>query len=794
MSARSISWAPPLALALLVVGGCGGYRTEDSGHLDPEALTRSAHATAARAAALRAKAEHFDARQALASLGPNPGSGIFFRFDEHFGEAQVRIPPATAGAATASASRFGFEFDGTDPVPLLPFSGSYEVVDGLLKFDVERQDLLISRRPLSLYNDRFGEIELRLKLEKGTQAEIGWSRSLIEQPAGGGFASRGRLLIDTIPDGEFHVYRINVRNALRLRMGIGETIRTLFFKPSNVTGDRVEIDFLRFVPKRDIYRAGGCGAGSETLGRELRPALYCVSPAELTYELEIPPRNPQLAFGTGILDDGDPVRFTVSVRPVDGEGSEQELFSRLVADSETWEDARVDLSGWAGERLEITFRTESVAGNVSFWSNPIVFGPVERRFNVIVILEDALRADHLSLYDYPHPTSPVKERFVEDGVIFEYAFSQASETRTSCPSLFTSLYPTATGVWNLSEMLDERYLTLAEILRSQGFETAAFLQNGNAGPYAGLHQGFDSVLDEFTLAGRAEKIYGAPVAEWLDDHAGRNFFLFLHLIDPHDPYDPPAPFDRMESNDSTEPESSADRRRRLYDGEIRYNDDRFKLLLAKLDQLDLRRDTLVVFLSDHGEHLGEHKLWKHKPPGYIQVLRVPLLMVYPPGLPRGLRVREPVQLLDVMPTVLELAGVDSSALLLQGDSLVPLMHGENMSYWRDRVAWSEEVINYRAREAPQAWASAFFRSFHILRSRSVTAVFDFVEDPSESLPLTPETGGLPPGLLDGELGSVMERIQQANIGIWRAITGGTVQPIRYDPEVQERLRALGYLD
>jgi arylsulfatase len=642
------AWPLRLMLGVLVAGGCGGDGVDDARDLDPDALTRSAHATAARAIELRARAERFDAAQALAALAPNPNNGDYYRFDEHFDEARVELPPAAAGAPSAGGG-FGFEFEVGDPVPLLPFSGSYELVDGLLKIVVEKQDQLVSRRPLSLYNDRFGEIELRMRLEEGTQAELGWSRSLIDKPNGGGFASRGKLTFDTIPDGEYHVYRINVRNALRVRMGIGEEIRTLFFKPSNVAGDRVEIDFLRFIPKRDLYRAGGCGAGSETLDRELRPALYCVSPAALTYEIEVPEEAPRLEFGTGILDQGDPVRFTVAARRLVGDGGEQELFSRLVGDSETWEAARVDLSPWAGERLQIVFRTDSANGNVAFWSNPLVAGPVERRFNVIVILEDALRADHLSVYGYPRPTSPVKERFFEDGVVFEHAFAQGSETRTSCPSLFTSLYPTATGVWSLSEMLDERYLTVAEILRSQGFATAAFLQNGNAGPYAGLHQGFDSVLDEFTLAGRAEKIYGAPVADWLDDHADRNFFLYLHLIDPHDPYEPPAPFDTLTAPGvADEPESSAARRRRLYDGEIRYNDDRFQLLVDKLDELDLRRDTLVVFLSDHGEHLGEHKLWKHKPPGYIQVLRVPLLMAYPPRLPRGLTVAEPVQLLDVM--------------------------------------------------------------------------------------------------------------------------------------------------
>ena len=239
----------------------------------------------------------------------------------------------------------------------------------------------------------------------------------------------------------------------------------------------------------------------------------------------------------------------------------------------------------------------------------------------------------------------------------------------------TSLLPTATGVWNFSDMLRDEYLTLAEILRSQGFVTASFIQNGNAGPYNGLHQGFSLLLDEEVLGRTTEKILGDRLASWLDRHAERNFFLYLHVRDPHGPYDPPPPFDAWYHDAMRESPAeqralalAADRkwldpewverptlvgRRLLYDGEIRHNDSLVGALVEQLESLGLREDTLIVLLSDHGEHLGEHGLWEHHPPGYRQVLHVPLILVHPAGLPEGRRIDQIVQLTDVMPTVLD---------------------------------------------------------------------------------------------------------------------------------------------
>jgi hypothetical protein len=150
-----------------------------------------------------------------------------------------------------------------------------------------------------------------------------------------------------------------------------------------------------------------------------------------------------------------------------------------------------------------------------------------------------------SFHGFPLPTSPFKDQMMEKhGIVFLNAVSQATKTRPSVPSLMTSLLPTATGVWDFADMLRDEYLTLAEILRSQGFSTASFIQNNNAGPQAGLHQGFSILLDNRSVSVKTEEVFGKRLESWLERNRDRNFFLYVHVMDPHGIYDPPPPFDQ----------------------------------------------------------------------------------------------------------------------------------------------------------------------------------------------------------------------------------------------------------
>src|SRR5262249_21545092 len=140
-------------------------------------------------------------------------------------------------------------------------------------------------------------------------------------------------------------------------------------------------------------------------------------------------------------------------------------------------------------------------------------------------------------------------------------------------------------------------------------------------------------------------------------------------------------------------------RRARYAGEIKHNDSLVPGLFAQLEKLGLSENTLVIFVADHGEFLGEHGIWEHRPPSLTPVIHVPLMMVYPKRFAQPERIRENVQLIDVVPTVLDLAGIERDELLLQGDSLVGLVEGRDRERWRDRVIVSEEATAMQ-REAP----------------------------------------------------------------------------------------------
>jgi arylsulfatase len=461
------------------------------------------------------------------------------------------------------------------------------------------------------------------------------------------------------------------------------------------------------------------------------------------------------------------------------------------------------------------------ASNVALWSNPVVQARPTKRFNVVFLLEDALRADYLSAYGFGLDTSPNKNALMrERGIQFDWAISQAPKTRPSVPSLMTSLYPTATGVWHFTDMLSEQYLTLAEIMRRQGFVTASFIQNGNAGPYAGLHQGFSQLLDENVMGSATENVLGGRVLSWLERNRDQNFFLYIHAIDPHGPYAPSAPFDNWykEAEGQGTPvkrgqldpdwvkKPTVEGRQRRYAGEIRHNDALLPQLLRKMDSLGLSDDTLLVLLSDHGEYMGEHGRSGHDSPGRAPVIRVPLMMSYPKQFTTPKRLDAVVQLVDVMPTILELAGVDRSGLLLQGDSLVDLIAGNRPGFWRDRVAVSEEP-DIMLKQRPCTCASLFFRDWHVISSVVLwpgrtagflpqyqapvkTLVYAFRDDPGE---VQAVRSFLPDLYVRWAAYDVLSELQGANMTTWRKLTGGEGVDLRLDPATLEHLHGLGYV-
>jgi arylsulfatase len=338
-------------------------------------------------------------------------------------------------------------------------------------------------------------------------------------------------------------------------------------------------------------------------------------------------------------------------------------------------------------------------------------GPAAARAprHVLLLTVDTLRADHLGAYGYPRATSPVVERLAADGVLFEWAIAQWPKTGPSFASMFTGQYPQSTGLTHKAAIrVPDDYLTLPELMTERGFTAVGVMSNAVLGRHLGWDRGFAEYLQTWDAAGG---IPDDPVAYRRTMNAARvnelalpllerhrhadRLFAWIHYSDPHAPYILPDgvanPFlgDRWDTGDErvdfSDPETvPLDGRRELryyvaqYDANVRFTDEKIGELLDRARALGLLDQALVVFTADHGESLGEHGYYfGHGRLPYNDGARVPLVVSFPRGgVPRGARVERPVELVDLFPTLLELAAPGPEVPGLEGESLAPFLAEE----------------------------------------------------------------------------------------------------------------------
>ncbi len=332
------------------------------------------------------------------------------------------------------------------------------------------------------------------------------------------------------------------------------------------------------------------------------------------------------------------------------------------------------------------------------WS--VTAAQAKKPHGIILISLDTLRADHLGTYGYHRDTSPAIDAFAKEGIVFENAAVQSSWTLPSHMSIMTSLYPSFHGVTKKSSRLADNHVTLADLLRKGGYQTAAFTDGGNVGSVFGFNRGFDLYEDEWV--GIANTI--PKVEKWLDEKGSQPFFLFIHCYDIHSPYNPPLPYSALfhdfpyrgnlvpstptllstaHNKEGASKVTDEDIRHfiALYDGGIRYTDDHIGGFLTYLQEAGLYDDSLIIITSDHGEEFMEHGAFSHWQLYYRPNLHVPLIMHIPGSSGKEIRIAELVQSIDLLPTILESAGLPAHGKA-QGRSLLPLVKEQKSFFTR----------------------------------------------------------------------------------------------------------------
>ena len=432
----------------------------------------------------------------------------------------------------------------------------------------------------------------------------------------------------------------------------------------------------------------------------------------------------------------------------------------------------------------------------------------DARPNVLLITVDTLRADYLSSYGFPLETSPNVDALARDGVVFERAIAAATSTAPSHASIFTSKYIRQHSVgWRNGDSKLQGASTLAEVFRWEGYATGAFVGNFMLRAGLGFEQGFDVYDDELSEAElnrsnvleRIAEQTTARAIEWLGGVDGVPFFLWVHYQDPHGPYTPPSAYEGKFETPADPDEKTLpvlddysghkgipdyqalegldrpSQYKSRYADEIFYADHWLGRLLEATDSHASGRDTIVLFTSDHGESMGEEeRYFVHSYTTTPGEAHVPMILRAPGLEPQ--RRSEIVSHVDVMPTLLELAGIDSLAPA-SGIALGPLLRARQRL--PDRLIYCDigtEVSAY--------WSGGFVR----VQAESVPALLRQAEEP----------GRRPWPRYAWELD-----------GSWSVSPGNGIpdQPIRaylsrvtpikraeeLEPADVERLRALGYV-
>jgi len=409
------------------------------------------------------------------------------------------------------------------------------------------------------------------------------------------------------------------------------------------------------------------------------------------------------------------------------------------------------------------------------------------QFNILLITLDTLRWDRLSIYSDQYVDTPNIDALAAKSFVFTRAFSHNPVTLPAHTNILTGTTPRYHGISdNTGYHLGSHFLTLAEFLKQLGYRTGAFIGAFPLDSRFGLNQGFDvyddnygthNQLELFFVERRAEKVI-APAIKWIGQQTNQKnekWFAWIHLFDPHQPYQPPSPYREKYKND-------------LYSGEVAYMDACLKALFDFLDKNRYMENTVIVIVGDHGEALGEKGEETHSYFAYNNTIHIPLILYLPEtdrSVPEGkqsaVRIQENVCHSDIFPTLCDLIKAEIPKHL-QGKSLIPLLENRTpriVEVFRSREIYFESLTAYLNR----GWAPlrGFIRSSIKFIDQPIAEVYNIEEDINENKNIADKSNivqlkrDLTKLKIDLKGTDIMERTEAA------------------DPEVQEKLRSLGYI-
>jgi arylsulfatase A-like enzyme len=488
----------------------------------------------------------------------------------------------------------------------------------------------------------------------------------------------------------------------------------------------LELVAVELVPRGGEF-AEDAGVLALVRGGTTRRTLYAHAPAALSWKLRVP-EGGRLDVGLACLP-GLPVRYRATLQSGSPEIAEVPLAEST--DGGAWVQRSCDLSKWAGREVELTLHANSdQPGAVALWGAPIVSGSARsKRPNVVLYVIDGAGADLMSVYGYERKTTPFLERLAKEGVVFERAHSNSTWTQSSTASFMTGLQHSVLGGLRRgvhSTPVPAGATTMAERMRRGGYATAVLTSNPNAARVIGLERGVDYLRDSETGEhSRSSTELHEAFWRFRRDYPGRPWWVHFQTTDVHEPNEPHEPFaglfvspERRKEleqwhrkmwsstsvkfgttsiaafHDAVLAEAGLDRhayydtRRGLYDETMAHQDRELERFVEQLKAEGEWEDTLLVITADHGHPAGTFTrfgrgLIEPQPEPWQGALfdsystRVPLIFVWPGKLAAGLRIAQPVSLVDLLPTILELVDLPAQEPS-QGRSLAQAVFGKEL--------------------------------------------------------------------------------------------------------------------